>query len=67
VSKLPDGFEWDGHVLWVTCIECGNQQADMGFNVACEECGFTMPSGQFYLDERGRLKPEYLESQSEKA
>ena len=22
------------------CTECGNEQADMGNNVACEECGF---------------------------
>lgn len=25
------------------CEECGNQQADMGHNVACGVCGHTMP------------------------
>lgn len=26
-------------VQFVTCPECGNEQADMGRNVRCEECG----------------------------
>ena len=26
-------------IKFVTCPECGNEQADMGRNVACEECG----------------------------
>lgn len=28
---------------WLTCPYCGNQQTDMGKNVACEECGERMP------------------------
>lgn len=32
-------------IQFVTCPECGNEQADMGKNVACEECGyFPMPT-----------------------
>lgn len=30
-------------IVFVTCANCGNEQADMGRNVACEECGDTMP------------------------
>ncbi len=26
-------------IKFVKCIECGNEQADMGNNVACENCG----------------------------
>lgn len=37
---------------FVTCPECGNEQADMGRNVECEECGFgPMP----YYDDNGIL------------
>lgn len=25
---------------WVDCPECGTEQADMGRNVCCEECGW---------------------------
>jgi hypothetical protein len=32
-------------IKFVTCTECGNEQADMGRNVACEQCGYgPMPS-----------------------
>lgn len=27
-------------VQFVRCPECGNEQADMGRGVQCEECGF---------------------------
>ena len=27
-------------VVFVRCPECGNEQADMGNHVTCEECGF---------------------------
>jgi len=37
----------DDPIKFVTCPECGNQQADMGKNVACEECGFgPMPTAE---------------------
>lgn len=26
-------------IKFVVCVDCGNEQADMGANVACEECG----------------------------
>lgn len=29
----------DEPITFVTCNNCGNEQADMGRNVACEECG----------------------------
>ncbi len=29
--------------VWIECEECGNEQPDMGRNVACEECGALMP------------------------
>jgi hypothetical protein len=33
-------------LLLVSCPECGNEQAEMGCGVACEECGFgPMPRG----------------------
>ena len=32
-----------GEITFVKCEECGNEQAYMGQNVACEECGATMP------------------------
>lgn len=38
-QNLPDGIEFDGEEYWATCPECGHQQADMGNNVLCEECG----------------------------
>ena len=31
-------------IVFVTCSNCGNEQADMGRNVACEECGDPMPT-----------------------
>lgn len=31
----------DDPIIFVRCIECGNEQADMGRNVCCEECGGT--------------------------
>lgn len=40
MENLPDGIEFDGEIYWVTCPECGFQQADMGNNIACEECGY---------------------------
>lgn len=37
---------------FVTCPFCGSEQADMGVNVACEECGEgPMP----YYDDKGEL------------
>lgn len=36
---------------WVTCPNCGEEQADMGRNVACESCGDLMP----YHDEEGQV------------
>ena len=38
-----DNMEGDNmgeELEFVKCPECGNEQADMGNNVACEECGF---------------------------
>ena len=32
-----------GPLEFVTCEECGHEQADMGRNVKCEECGARMP------------------------
>lgn len=29
----------DDAITYVRCLECGNEQPDMGKNVACEECG----------------------------
>ena len=26
-------------IKFVVCVDCGNEQADMGVGVACEECG----------------------------
>lgn len=37
---------------FVTCPECGTEQADMGRGMGCEECGYgPMP----YYDEKGNL------------
>ena len=33
---MPD----DNEVRFVECPECGNEQADMGRGVNCEECGY---------------------------
>lgn len=34
-------------IKFVVCPECGNEQADMGNNVDCEECGWgPMPTNQ---------------------
>ena len=30
----------DEQVIFVECPECGNEQADMGRGVQCEECGY---------------------------
>lgn len=39
-------------IEFVTCPECGMEQADMGVAVECEECGwFPMP----YYDDDGEL------------
>ena len=27
-------------IQWVTCPECGEQQANMGKGIRCESCGF---------------------------
>ena len=36
---------------FVTCPECGNEQADMGRNVKCEECGYgPIPSESYEED-----------------
>jgi ribosomal protein S27E len=31
---------------FVRCPSCGNEQADMGRNVMCEQCGELMPTDQ---------------------
>jgi len=36
---------------FVECLECGHEQADMGSNVACEECGY----GPMPYAKQGRL------------
>jgi ribosomal protein S27E len=33
-------------IIYLRCIECGHVQADMGKNVACENCGFTMDEAE---------------------
>jgi hypothetical protein len=48
-------------VEFVICDECGNEQADMGRNVSCEECGEgPMPSAAYSKshpqDTRGEVK-----------
>lgn len=30
-------------ILFLRCEACGNEQPDMGSNVACENCGARMP------------------------
>lgn len=42
-SNSDDGESDDDHIRYLTCEECGNEQPDMGANVACEECGALMP------------------------
>lgn len=37
-------------MTFVTCQECGHEQADMGHAVACEECGETMPTNAQALE-----------------
>lgn len=32
-------FPDDTRSLFVTCLDCGNEQEYMGRNVECEECG----------------------------
>lgn len=40
MAKRPhQPFEYDA-TEFVRCPECGNEQADMGQGVKCEECGF---------------------------
>ena len=39
-DNLPDGIEFDGHVYWCRCPECGEQQGDMGNMIRCENCGY---------------------------
>lgn len=29
----------EDEITFITCAACGNEQADMGANVKCEECG----------------------------
>ena len=44
-NKLPDGITFDGHAYWCQCPECGEEQPDMGNNIACEKCsGGPMPT-----------------------
>lgn len=43
-KELPEGIEFDGEVYWSICPECGNQQGDMGNNIACDKCGALMPT-----------------------
>lgn len=45
-----DGYKDDEEVVFVYCAHCGNEQPDMGHNVACEACGYLMPTQE---DERG--------------
>jgi hypothetical protein len=45
---------------FVTCPECGNEQGDMGRNVACDNCGFgPMPSASYGKDKNVEPPTEY--------
>lgn len=44
-------------VVFLTCIECGNQQGDMGRGVACEECGHLMPPAEAEENAQAALAP----------
>lgn len=37
-NKLSSIDRCDHH-MFVECVACGNEQADMGSNIVCEECG----------------------------
>lgn len=55
VDLMAEGFNTirplDGTVEFVECDNCGEEQADMGRNVACENCGYgPMPSGSYEPD-----------------
>lgn len=45
--------EMDEEIVFVTCEECGEEQAYMGRNVACEQCGARMPEPQAQEEEQG--------------
>jgi DNA-directed RNA polymerase subunit RPC12/RpoP len=47
----------DDDVRFVKCPECGNEQADMGRGVACEECGHA-PMPYQPLRKRGDRKDD---------
>jgi hypothetical protein len=40
--KEPEGYE----PPFVVCRDCGAYFGDMGRNVACEECGAVLPTGE---------------------
>lgn len=61
-SAAGEGDE--GGIEFIQCDDCGNFQADMGRNVACEQCGALMPEStapgrekSVYCDECARLSP----------
>ena len=33
----------DDEIKYIKCLDCGNEQPDMGKGVECEECGARMP------------------------
>lgn len=52
VEADSDGAD-DGDDRFVTCPGCGNEQADMGVGVACEQCGEAIPDADDSSDEAG--------------
>lgn len=45
-------------IRFVECPQCGYEQADMGNNVKCEDCGFgPMPTGDSRCDKLPDLLP----------
>jgi len=61
-NKLPDGITFDGHAYWCQCPECGEEQPDMGNNIACEKCGGgpmpTMDTGADDENETDMFEPQ---------
>ncbi len=51
-EEIGDGLYRENGETWAVCPSCGNEQPDMGNNMACEACGFApMPT------EPGEVKP----------
>lgn len=57
-EDIGDGiYRDDEGDVWVTCPECGNEQADMGACMKCEGCGYApMPYEQPGSDAQGRKR-----------